>query len=218
MLKWFFAVFLIIAVSLAIYPFFDGDSEKPGLAGLPWQIELHEDGLTEVFGVTIGRSTLAAALEVLGDDMELAIVVQGDQSGSLEMYYGHYRVGLLGGKMVLQADADQAELERWRDNAVRYDYMATGNAKKFYLAESDLQQALRSTITGITFVPNVNLDEEVVLARFGDAEQRLERDGAIHFLYPHKGLHIAISNDVKDVLQYVPPARFDKLSEPITAQ
>jgi len=218
MLKWFFAIFLVVAVFLGFYPFFGKESEKAELHGLPWQIELREDGATEVFGIVIGQTTLATARELLGDDMDMAIVVKADEVGSLEMYYGHYRVGLLGGKMVLQAEADSADIERWQDNAARYDYMASGNAKRFYLSEQHLQDALQSRITGITFIPNVNLDEEVVRGRFGEAAKRIEKDRAVHFLYPDKGLHIAISDDGKDVLQYVSPERFDKLSEPILAQ
>jgi len=222
MLKWFLAIFLIVAVFLGIYPFlgpfFGTESEQAELRGLPWQIELHEDGSTEVFGIVIGQSTLAAARELLGEDMDMAIVVKADEVGSLEMYYGHYRAGLLGGKMVLQAEADKADLERWRDNAARYDYMASGSAKRFYLSEQHLQAALQSRITGISFIPNVNLDEDVVRRRFGEAAKRIEKDRAVHFLYPDKGLHIAISDDSKDVLQYVSPDRFDKLSEPVLAQ
>jgi hypothetical protein len=131
------------------------------------------------------------------------------------MYYGHYRAGLLSGKMVLQVDTPQSDLAAWRDNASSVDYMSTGTAKKFYLAKNDYLHALQARVIGITFIPAVNLDREVVEARFGKAENLVVKDGTTHFLYPEKGLHVAIDDDAKDVLQYVNPDDFQRLSTPI---
>ena len=214
-MKIFFALFTLLAVVLAIYPFLDQSENPETLTGLPWQIEVLPDGSTEVFGLHIGTSSLSNVIEMLGSDMELAIVAATDEVGNLEMYYGHYRAGLLSGKLVLQTDISEQDIKRWRENALRFEYMATGKAKKYFLSPDDLPQVLEEVIIGITFIPAVNLDEEVILARFGTPDNRIESAGAIHFLYPEKGLDIVLHENSKEVMQYVAPDAFQQLLQPL---
>lgn len=183
--------------------------------GLPWQIEIQQDGSTQVFGLHIGVSRLSDAIEKLGSDMELAIIAATDEAGSLEMYYGHYRAGLLSGKLVIQTDISEKDLKLWRENALRSEYMETGLAKKYTLSPDDLPQVLDEIITGLTFLPAVNLDEEVILARFGKPEKRIQLPGVIHFLYPEKGLDLAFHERSKEVLQYVSPDAFQQFIQPL---
>ena len=218
-MKTFFSILFIVAVILAAYPFLNPSDQKESLTGLPWQIDIMPDGSTQVFGLHIGTSRLLDAQRILGDDMEVAIVASSGGSikdaGSLEMYYGHYRAGLLSGKLVLQTKASAEDVKRWRENAVKSEYMASGQAKKYILDADDLPQILAEVIVGLTFAPVVNLDEDVITARFGEASERIEGDGVTHFLYPEKGLDIALYEKAKEVLQYVPPDEFKQLSQPL---
>ncbi len=214
-MKIFFALFALIVVLLAVYPFLHRSENAETLTGLPWQIEIQTDGSTQVFGLYIGVSSLADAIERLGSDMELAIIASSDEVGNLEMYYGHYQAGLLSGKLVLQTKISEQDIKRWRENALRSEYMATGQAKKYILSPDDLPQVLAKVITGLTFIPTVNLDEEVILARFGEPDKRVQSADAVHFLYPAKGLDIALHEDSKEVLQYVTPGDFSQLVVPL---
>lgn len=218
-MKKFFIVLFVAAVALAAYPFLIPSDKKESLTGLPWQIELTPDGSTRVFGLQLDISRLSDAQRLLGDDMEVAIIVSNDEStheaGSLEMYYGHYRAGLLSGKLVLQTKVAVADMKRWRDNAVKFEYMASGMAKKYILDKVDLPQALNSVIVGISFVPVVNLDEKVISDRFGEPGERIVGEGVTHFLYPEKGLDIALHEESKEVLQYVSPEKFQQLVNPL---
>lgn len=209
--------FLLIAI-VASYPFFRQSDDAEPLTGLPWQIEVLPDGSTRVFGLHIGVSRLSDALQQLGDDMELAIVAAAGETGNLEMYYGHYRTGLLSGKLVLQTSTAPSVITGWRENAVKSEYMATGNAKKYSLAESDVSPALNQIITGVTFIPAVNLDEDVIIARFGEPAERFTTNEVSHFVYPDKGLDIALHAKSKEVLQYVSPHAFEQLMQPFTRQ
>ena len=85
-MKTFFVLFALLTFVLVIYPFFDQDEEKKTVSGLPWQIEILPDGSTSVFGLHIASSRLSDAYDILGNDMELAIVAASDEVGSLEMY------------------------------------------------------------------------------------------------------------------------------------
>ena len=214
-MKRFFIVFALIAVVLAVYPFLNPSDHPQKLSGLPWQIEILPDGHSRVFGITIGQSRLSDALQSLGGDMQLAIVAATDEGGSLEMYYGHYKAGLLSGKLVLQTQAGADAIRRWRENSPKSEYMATGMAKKYLINDTDATAVLNEVITGITFIPAVNLDEDVILARFGTPAERIEREGVTHFLYPDKGLHIALSDRDKEVLQYVAPGDFAQWVKPL---
>jgi len=103
---------------LAVSPFLDQSDDAEKLTGLPWQIDVLPDGSTEVFGLQVGSSRLTDVLDILGSDMDMAIIAATDEAGSLEMYYGHYRAGLLSGKLVLQTDISEQEILRLRENSV----------------------------------------------------------------------------------------------------
>lgn len=214
-MKRFFLVFALVAVVLAAYPFLNRSEQPQKLSGLPWQIDVLSDSSTRVFGITIGHSRLSDVLARLGSDTQLAIIAATGESGNLEMYYGHYKAGLLSGKLVLQTQAGDDDIRRWRENSPKSEYMATGKARKYSINETDIQSVLNEVVTGITFIPAVNLDEDVILARFGQPAQRINSEGVSHFLYPDKGLHIALSDREKEVLQYVSPAAFSVLAEPL---
>lgn len=214
-MKIFFTLFVVVGILLAAYPFFDASKKNEALLGLPWQITVLEDGSTKVFGIHVGTSRLSDALKILGDDMEVAIVAATDEVGSLEMYYGHYRAGLLSGKLVLQTDISEQKILALRDNALRSQYMETGLAKKYILSPDDLPQVYDETISSLTFVPSVSLDEKVILTRFGEPAQRIQLTGVTHYLYPAKGLDIALHEDSKEVLQYVTPDVFEQLVKPL---
>ena len=216
-MKIFFVLFALLTVVLAVYPFLNQTENSKTLTGLPWQIDILADGSTKVFGLQIGGSRLSEALEILGGDMDLAIITATDmqESGNLEMYYGFYKAGLLSGKLILQTDASEQNIKRWSNNSPGFEYMASGLAKKHLLLNEDLPQALDEIIISLTFIPAVNLDEDVILARFGKPEKSIQLSGVTHFLYPEKGLDIALHEDSKEVLQYVAPNSFQQLIQPL---
>lgn len=217
-MKTFFTLFALLAVVLAIYPFLSPPENGNTLTGLPWQIAIQPDGSTQVFGLHIGRSRLSDAYNILGNDMELAIIAAADEAGTLEMYYGHYQAGLLSGKLVLQASASEQDIRHWRENAAKSEYMASGMAKKYTLSDADSVYVLQEIVTGITFIPTVNLDEEVILARFGQPEKKIVLTDATHYLYSAKGLDITLYKEAKEVLQYVSPGAFQQLTQPLISE
>jgi len=214
-MKAFFLAFALFTVLLAAYPFLKSSDEMDTLKGLPWQITILPDGSTQVFGVHIGVSRLSDAFEILGSDMDIAIIASADEVGDLEMYYGHYRAGLLSGKLILQTDIQPKTIKSLKDNAAKVKYMASGQAKKYILATENLPQILEQVIVGLTFIPSVNLNEEVVQTRFGAPSQLIQSDGVKHYLYPDRGLHVALHERSKEVLQYVSPEQFSELVQPL---
>ena len=210
----FLPTFLLIILVLAFYPFVFKDDSKQTLKGLPWQVELLADGSSRVFGLTLDKSTLGDAVATLGTDMELAVIAAGDEAGNLEMYYPNYRAGLLGGKLILATTRDDASTMAYRLNAVKTEILKTGS-RKYVLTEEDYEKAFQSIITNIAFIPAVNLDHDTIIKRFGQPGAIVHQDELAHYLYPEKGLAIALSEEGKEVLQYVSPKLFERLQEPL---
>ena len=214
----FLPTFLVITLVLAIYPFIGKDRQQTALTGLPWQIEVLPDGSTRVFGVVPGQTTLGEAAEHLGADMELAVMVARGEAGSLEMYYGQYRAGLMSAKLVLAADMDAETIESMRQNAADKEILKSG-VRKYVLSEQDYARAFKAVINSIAFIPAVNLDHDIITKRFGEAGEVIPSgDGVSHYLYPEKGLDVILSEEGKEVLQYVAPGEFSRLREPLGQQ
>ena len=211
----FLPTFLIIILVLAIYPFLGKDQDSVGVVGLPWQIEILPDGSTRVFGVNPGSSTLGQAAARLGDDMELAVIAAPGEAGGLEMYYGHYRAGLLSARLVLAADMDADTLKQMRENAASTEVLQSG-ARKHVLSEEDYQAAYQAAISSIAFIPSTNLDHDMIINRFGEPDEIITSgEQTRHYLYAAKGLDVIVNNDARDVLQYVAPNEFSRLREPL---
>ena len=212
----FIPTFLLITLVLAIYPFIGNDRESGGVTGLPWQIEQTADGATRVFGLVPGRTTLGEAEAQLGKDMELAIMVAEGEAGSLEMYYGNYRAGLMSARLVLAAQLDSDVIESMRQNAAETELLKSG-ARKYVLSSEDHARAFEAVISSITCIPAVNLDQDIIIKRFGEADRIIQTsDGITHYLYPKKGLDVILSEHGREVLQYVSPDEFDRLAEPLS--
>ncbi len=217
MLRILLAIAFIILI-LAAYPFLNREESLQPVTGLPWQIENLDDGYTQVFGIVPGRSSLAEVQVALGKDAEIAIMQDKDGSNSLEMYYARYRAGLLSGKLVLLGELDADELEALRQRAASKEVMES-LARKYLLDRKDFPAALEARLLNIAFIPAVNLDNEIIRERFGEPAETIDTaDGATHYLFPSKGLSIALSEEHKEVLQYVAPAEFALLTGPLQAK
>jgi hypothetical protein len=210
----FLPTFLLITLVLAIYPFIGKDKHTGGITGLPWQIEVLPDGSSKVFGVILGQTTLGEAAAQLGNDMELAVMLAKGETGSLEMYYARYRAGLLSAKLVLAAELDVDAIDKMRVNAVKTEVLETGS-RKYVLSSEDYSRAFTAVVQAIACIPAVNLDHDIIMKRFGEAAEVMQRDGVTHYLYPEKGLDVILSEDGKEILQYVAPSEFKRLREPL---
>jgi hypothetical protein len=195
----------------------DRDSAEPA-EGLPWQIALTPEGDTRVFGLTPGRSSIDDTLAVFGDDIDIALVAPPGRPARVEAYFPAMRAGFVTGKLVLTIDIPEDRIVSMRERAVRSTYMESA-ARKHVLHPDDLLATRAAPIRVITFIPSVDLEEAVIIARFGEPATRIDgSDGVEHFLYPPLGLDIALSPRGKEIFQYVAPRDFALLSDPLLAQ
>jgi hypothetical protein len=209
-------VAVLLAMPLLLIP--EGDPAPPPTHGLPWQIEKLADGGTRVFGLTPGRSTLADAKQLFGADVKVALVVAPGESGSLEAYYESVSAGGLAGKMVLTLASTLELRESMLQRAHKAEYMKS-TTRQVDLAEADLALAATAAIDAIAFIPAANLDEQIVLQRFGPPAERIRSgEHREHFLYPDKGLELQLDAKGREVLQYVAPQGFARLRDPLLAR
>jgi hypothetical protein len=211
----------IIAAVLALPLLFPSDAGKQSpLAetGLPWQIELLPDGATRVFGLTPGRSTLTDARIALEGDVQVALLVTPGETGAVEAYYENITIGPLAGKMVLSLGTTPEQREQMLGRARKVKYMDS-TTRRIELSEDDLAQMATAVIVAIAYIPSANLDEQIVLQRFGAPAERIRNsEHREHFLYPAKGLDLQLDAKGKELLQYVAPKDFARLREPLVAK
>jgi hypothetical protein len=148
-------------------------------------------------------------------DMQIAVIAAPGETGSLETYSSSVTTGAIMGKMILVAAMDNQAVAKLRQRAIKSEYMDS-STRKYILHHDDLAHAWHAPIASITFIPAANLDEHAVLERFGTPAERIRVDTRVeHFLYPQKGLDLALDSKGKEVLQYVSPQQFARLREPL---
>lgn len=209
----------IIVVTLAIPLLFisgNGTEEKVSQsAALPWNIERLPSGGSRVFGLVLGESTLEDAFRRFGPDAQVAMIVASGESGSVEAYYDSVHASFITGKMILTLDTTPAQREAMLKRAVKAE-ITENAARRVTLAEADLHGLRQARIAGVTFIPAADLSEDVVMQRFGEPSEKIRSDERItHWLYPEKGLDVQLDVKGKEVLQYVAPADFNRLRDPL---
>lgn len=218
-------VFAIVAVSVLILavPFIFPPPESARVGrideNLPWQIEVLADGGSRVFGLTLGVSSLGEARARFEGNLQVAVITAPNEAGSLEAYVDSVTLGFVTGKLILTAAATPDLLEQMRQRAAKTEYMESATAaKKYTLAAADEEAANRLPIAAISFIPSLNLDENMVMQRFGPPAERIRgSETTEHFLYPDKGLDLRLDQKGKEILQYVAPREFAKVREPLLA-
>ena len=184
---------------------------------LPWQIENLPNGSTRVFGLTLGESSLADARQALGADGALTLFRSAEGDISLEAYFERLFISGLKANLVLNLQLDPAEALALYDRGQRVSQLGSGT-QKVELAALDQERMAAAPIRLITYLPTADLEPELLGRLFGEPTRRFaEPDSGIeHWLYPDKGLDIAINPDGKEVFQYIAPSRFGELTAPLT--
>lgn len=185
---------------------------------LPWQVRALPDGSARVFGVTLERTTLGEAEVVFGEEAEVSLFVSSENEYAVEGYFDTLILDGLKARMVLNVALSEAVLEGMYDRGLRISTLGSGS-RRVTLHPDDLAHVRRTPVSAITYMPNLDLDPTLVEKRFGTPGRRLadpeEGSAIVHWLYPQKGLDIALSGQGQDVLQYVPLRDFERLVRPL---
>jgi len=188
-------------------------------AGFPWQVKVLESGHTQVFSIIVGQSTLGEAEQQLKETAELTLFSANDTPPVIEAFFGEVKIGGLKSKMVMLIDLPRAELETMFNRGARIATLGSGT-RKVTLSSEDAKRVRKAAIASITYLPSINLNAELIAKRFGEPAEKIadSSSDAIHWLYPDKGIDVALSEENKEVIQYVIPKNFDALVQPLKIQ
>lgn len=218
-----FALSLIAFVLFAlVVPFLlPGIGKQSGLdpnTNLPWQITLDGQGGSSVFGLRPGVSTLAEVRRQFGSEIDLAIIAEPNEVGTLEGYYPQVALGFVLAKLIVTLDVAPERIAAMRERAVKIHHMES-TTRKISLHPDDLAAADLLPIRAISIIPAVNLDEATVIQRFGQPGERLVvAENRVHLFYPEHGLDVLVDRDGKELLQYVAPRHFAGLRQAETVK
>ena len=216
--KIFLSVFITALIAVALAILLPGGRTVDENPRLPWLIQVDEMGYSTVFGLTLGRSTLAEAQEAFQEQGKTNLFVSPEQRFHFETYFKGLYLDGIRADVVFGLEVNQGTAEQIYDRGLRISQLGDGT-KKVELAQPDLDLLGRARVTHITYIPGTNLEPDIITARFGEpVHQIVEATGITHWLYPDRGLDIAVNPDDREVFQYVMPARFNELLEPLEAQ
>jgi hypothetical protein len=200
---------------------FAGSFFMPGNASrkddVPWNIEHPTSNSVRVFGLTLGESSANDATEHFREEGKPSLFRDPDGRLVAEVFFEQVELAGLRSKVVVTIAVPEAELKEMYERGLRM--AATGGGKKITMTPDDVARLHTLPISSLTYMPGVRVEEAMFLKRFGQPAQRIQekKSGAIHWLYPQNGLDITLGGGEKPLLQYVPPADFDKLANPLLA-
>ena len=220
-MKFAFSLIALVLLALIIPFFIPGAGKTDGVdpnSNLPWQITLDAQGGSSVFGLKPGVSTLGEVRQRLGGEIEVAIIAEPNELGSLEGYYSQLALGFVLAKMIVTVDAKNEAISVMRERALKAKHMES-MTRKITLQPEDLAAADLLPVKAISVIPTVNLDEATIIQRFGQPGERIVlSETRRHLLYPTLGLDVLVDKDGKELLQYVAPQQFARLRDPLVAE
>lgn len=204
-------VLVVLLTAIAISPVFKPGSHSRTGEDLPWQITLDVDRAT-VFTLTLGNSTLASAIDKLGQRYELALFQDKNQHFSLEAYFRAVSLGGLSARMVLKLTPPQGLIENLTRDGNPGQITPSGS-RRHNLPEVPPAALLRTPIGAITYVPMVSFETALVEKQLGLPASTLGTvEHILHWLYPELGLAVSWEEG-QTVFQYVEPINFREFHE-----
>lgn len=169
-----------------------------------------------VLGVTLGETTLGEAEFKFKAGGDVTLFQSSAGEYAIEAYFQRIYLSGIRADLVATLDVDQTTAGEMFDRGRRISRNSSGG-KKVALSSEDLERLKQVKISHITYLPATDLEEELIISRFGEPVERMqEQDSEItHWLYPNKGLDIAVNPDGKEIFQYITPARFELITKPL---
>lgn len=213
------AIFAFIGIMLLLP---DENIEDP-IPRLPWLVEQDGQGRTRVFGLTLGETTLGEVRALFKEEGEINLFAHLDDNRQathyvVEAYFEQIYLNRIRGDFVMGVLADDRTLAPMYERGLRISQLGSG-AKKVKLDPADIEILAARPIAAITYLPWKSLDAEIVDKRFGPpAEKRVEQQtGVTHWLYPDKGMDLAMDKNGGVVIQYVNRDDYARLIAPLDA-
>ncbi|MCU7924773.1 MAG: hypothetical protein KZQ88_18975 [Candidatus Thiodiazotropha sp. (ex Dulcina madagascariensis)] len=193
----------LVAVALAIL--LPGGRKVDTHPRLPWDISVNAYREIEVFDLTLNKSLLADARQVFQQQGKLNMFTTSSGHPALEVYFERVFLSGLRADIILVLNAEDDLLSALYDRGSRIS-RSTDTTRKVELNSEDQLLAANLPIESINYIPAANLDESLIISRFGEAPEKITETetSMTHWIYPEKGLSIGISPEGRELLQYMP--------------
>lgn len=196
----------LVAVALAIL--LPGGRTVDTNPRLPWEITINASNEVEVFDLTLNHSRLADARDVFQEQGEINMFIAESGAPSLEAYFERVFLSGLRADIILVLKAETGQLQGLFNRGSRIS-RTSETIHKVALSGDDQLIAANLPIELINYIPAANLDESLILNRFGEPSERISEgeSGITHWIYPDKGLSIGVNPEGKELIQYMPLER-----------
>jgi len=200
------------------------NNQQHPVSDFPWKIENLKSGHTRVFNLIVGQSTLNDAQQQFKEIAEITLfyppklkLESAPKSRPvIEAFFNDIKIAGLKSKMVMSIELPADKIMAMFERGARIATLGSGT-RKVTLSSADAALVRQSPIASITYLPSINLSAELLEKRFGQPNEKIAdaQSDAVHWLYPEKGVDIALSESEKDVILYVMPEKFDALIKPL---
>lgn len=175
-----------------------GKRSDSQLEHLPWQIDILKNGNTRVFGITLEKTSIQDANQILSSFPETRLYFADEQSSRLVAVYDELNISGLMAHIQLVYDLDYpqlAELNQLASPVTNQTYAKLPNEKEMALLDSVVQKLI--------YTPTIDYQEEEIEQRFGHPAQEIALDeNTSIWLYPDLGLEIKLSRVAPDEFIY----------------
>ncbi|MBL7003380.1 MAG: hypothetical protein ISR69_05080 [Gammaproteobacteria bacterium] len=211
----FLWVVLFTAVAIGVAVLIPSDPKKYDESLLPWVIKVNDKNQSTVFGITLGQSTLLDAQKSLHAEGEISLFETKDGEYSVEVFIDSIYLNTLKANLYLTLEVSQQTAKEMLGRSVNVS-RAKDQSNKVKLADADLKAMSLVPVRHIIYIPRANLDAELIERRFGVPTQKLKESEVVeHWLYPNKGLDIALNSEGREIFQYVLPMNFSQIVDPL---
>ncbi len=196
-----FLLIIIGIASLMLIPSPQAPAEKP------WEVIVMPDGNSEVLGIHLGNTNYKTAQQQLGVFGKTALFVDPDGSRSVEAYFDSVNLAGLSAKLVMNLEVSKNRMETMLSNAGAGELKPSG-AHQYELSEQDRTFLLSVPVIGLTYIPSLKLDRDMIQRRFGEPESieksQVDEEGHITetWFYPAIGLSVLFQSQQKTLLVY----------------
>lgn len=202
-------VFTIGLLAFVLFYFTTDRSSEVNQVDLPWQVTVHDQYHSEVFGIVLNQTTLEQARQQFGQLDGLALFQNEQGEFSLEAYFGKVSIGPFSARLIANLDAPQAVLESLTEHSVKRVTTPRGSIRWTLTPQKQIEQGLRQIRT-LTYIPGYSgMDATFIEQRFGIPGRRKSVDETTElWFYPELGVRIMLDTDGKEIFEYSAPGQF----------
>ncbi|MCW8944317.1 MAG: hypothetical protein OQL27_06045 [Sedimenticola sp.] len=217
--KLFLSILIITLIALAAAILLPGGRTINEHPKLPWDVKVDPQGKLSVFEITLGKSTLEQARQSFQAQGKANLFLTPDNRYVVEVYFQRLYLSGIRADIVLNMELPETQAIAMFERGERISRMGNGT-RKVELSNDDMAILANERILYITYLPAADLEESLIISRFGEPERKIsEPESDIsHWLYPTKGMDIAVNPEGKEVIQYVNPADFSKVTKPLQGE